>query len=205
MKRLTLVPLLGALALSACGSSGSPAGGSSRPDLPTGVEVRFPAAPVGALLSLQDDAGVSVYQLAVAQGKTSTDVDPTKWASQSANAQEVNALLPADYKGSVVSAVGAKVLLLHWVMWQDANQNGKQDAGEALDLMTHDRVAYASGAVKVELTTGNIHQVWNFKAGWSRAAHYVYLPTGSDTYERRLESNALQRYELHVPTPVTSQ
>ena len=46
---------------------------------------------------------------------------------------------------------------------------------------------------------------WNFAAGWSRAAHYVYLPEDRSTYQRSLSSDPVQRYELHEPTDITSQ
>lgn len=204
MKRPVLAALLGALTLSACASGGADVPqGSERPNLPTGVEVRFPAAPANAYLSLQNDAGQSVYQIGVEQGKTSAAVDPDKWAAQSAAAKDLSTLLPE--ASATIDPSGVKAVLLHWVMWQDANQNGKQDEGEALDLMTHDRVAYASAAVRVEVQGATMHELWKLKAGWSRAEHYVYLPKGKTVYERRFESNGLQRYELHLPTPVTSQ
>lgn len=202
MKRaLFLIP--GVVLLASCAQTASD-GGSARPNLPTGIEVRFPAAPANAYLSLLTEANESVYQVSVPAGSTAVAVDSTKWAAQSANAQAVGVFLPNQAVASV-STLDAKINLLHWVMWQDKNTDGKMEAGEALDLMTHDRVAYASQAVTVEFTMNQIHEVWKLTQGWGRAEHYVYLPLDASTYERRLSSNPLQRYELHVETPLTSQ
>lgn len=202
MKNLGLL-LLGALILSACGqSAGSPGTGSGRPELPTGIEVRFPAAPANAYLNLMTESGNSIYQLSVPEKATSIPVDSTKWVTQSANAVAIENYLPAN---ATAKPAETKVVFLHWMMWRDANQNGKMDAGEQLDLMTHDRVVYAAQAVTAEYTTNNIHQLWSFRAGWSRAGHYVYLPIGAAYFERRFESSLPERYELHVPTPESSQ
>ncbi|RJF72555.1 hypothetical protein D3875_14395 [Deinococcus cavernae] len=203
MKRF--VPLLlGALLLGAC--SQSPGGtGSGRPELSSGIEVRFPAAPSSAYLSLLTGSGESVYQVAVPAGATSVAVDGSKWGAQAANAESILEFLPAEALNVSVNAAGIKANFLHWVMWQDKNSDGKLTAGEALDLMTHDRVAYVSQDAEVKFSTPSMNQVWKLKQGWSRAEHYVYLPTGSATYQRRLESSGVQRYELHLPTPVTSQ
>ncbi|MFN4250911.1 hypothetical protein [Deinococcus sp.] len=206
MKRAMWIPavaLLGA-ALTACGASSSPTGG--RPPLPSGVEVRFPAAPAGAYLSLVTDGGESVYQLAVPTGKTAVDVDPLKWINQTDRAVDAATLIPAGASVTVAPAA-AKVLLLEWTMWQDRNANGTLDVGETLPLMTHDRVAYASAAVTADFRTPvpDMRQRWNLAQGWTRAEHYVYLPDGSRTYQRSLETAGLQRYTLHEPTPVTSQ
>lgn len=195
--------LLGLPLLAACGAA-NPGSGSGRPDLPTGIEVRFPAAPANAYLSLLTEEGKSIYQLSVPAGQTSIEVDSVHWQEQSAAAQPVEAFLPAGVSATV-TPVDAKVNLLHWSMWQDKNANGTRDDGETLDLMTHDRVAYASQAVKVDFTAASMHQVWNLAQGWSRAEHYVYLPTGSTTYQRQFSTNPVERYELHVTTPVTSQ
>jgi hypothetical protein len=207
MKRLSLLALLG-LILTACGG-GTPAGTGGRPALPTGVEVRHPPAPTGAsvYLNLLTEAGESVYQTAVTAASTRTEVNPAFWQSNSGLAQPVETLLPAGATNVKVSAPGTPVLLLHWLMWQDRNSNGTRDPDEALDLMTHDRAVYAVGAVTVSFTTAepNTAQRWQFAGGWGRAEHYVYLPQGSATYRRSLASQGLQRYELHVPTPVTSQ
>ncbi|GGS11410.1 hypothetical protein [Deinococcus sedimenti] len=198
--------LLGA-ALTACGAPSSPADPTGgRPPLPSGVEVRFPAAPANAYLSLVTAQGESVYQVAVPVGKTATDVDPLKWMTQSARAVDATTLIPAG-ASVTVQPVNAKVLLLEWLMWQDRNANGTLDVGEALPLMTHDRVAYASGPVTAEFTTvtPNMRQRWMLAQGWSRAEHYVYLPLGSATYQRSLSTATIQRYTLHEPTPLTSQ
>lgn len=124
----------------------------------------------------------------------------------------LTALLPAGASGVSNSEPAAQVLLLRWVKWQDSNSNGVRDAGEDLPLMSHDRAVYADTAVKLSFQTAtpNMKQSWTFAAGWSRAAHYVYLPEDSAvyqsaTYQRRLSSDPVQRYELHEPTPVTSQ
>lgn len=107
----------------------------------------------------------------------------------------------------VSSEPTAQVLLLHWVMWQDANSNGTREAGEELPLLSHDRAVYADKAVTLSFLTAtpNMKQTWTFAAGWSRAAHFVYLPEDSKTYQRTLSTDLLQRYELHEPTAITSQ
>ncbi len=207
MNRLSLIALTGlGLALSACGASSPAAPGSGRPPLPTGVEVRFPAAPAGAYLSLLTADGAGVYQLSVPAGRTSVEVDPGRWAAQSSRAVPVAQLIP-DGASNVSVPAGAKAVFLHWVMWQDRNANGTRDDGETLDLMTHDRVAYASQDLSVNFTTAtpDMRQTWTLTAGWSRAGHYVYLPRETPTYLRSLESEPLGRYTLHVETPVTSQ
>lgn len=208
MKHLTLLTLLG-LTLTACsgGGTGGPTGG--RPPLPTDVEVRHPAAPSGAsvYLNLLTDAGESVYQKAVTAGSTRTEVDPTAWKARSTLAQPIEALLPSGATNVSVSKTGVPVLFLHWVMWQDRDGNGQRSEAETLDLMSHDRAVYAAEAVSASFTTAapNMMQRWRFAPGWSRAEHYVYLPKGDTTYRRSLETAGLQRYELHVTTPVTSQ
>nr|WP_246581106.1 hypothetical protein [Deinococcus aestuarii] len=208
MMGLPLLALLAA-ALTACGSSSSSTGG--RPPLPSGVEVRHPAAPIGGTvyLNLLTESGESVFQQAVTAGATSTavNVNPASWQGPVSLAQPVESLLPAGAEGVQVSAPGTRVLFLRWLMWQDRNSSGTRDPGEALDLMTHDRVVYAAGAVNVSFTTAEpkMLQRWQLGQGWGRAEHFVYLPLGSDTYRRSLESQGLQRYELHVPTPITSQ
>lgn len=203
---LLLAPLMaGGLLVSCSQSSPGGSGGSSRPELPTGIEVRFPAQSADSYLSLLNGAGENVYQVSVPAGKTSVEVDSSKWAAQSAGAQDVLKFLPEGAGPAGLNAEGRKVNLLHWVMWQDRNSNGRLEEGEALDLMTHDRVAYASDDTEVKFSTPDMAQVWKLRKGWSRAEHYVYLPKGSTTYQRRLETAQVQRYELHVPTPVTSQ
>ncbi|MPY66669.1 hypothetical protein F8S09_08175 [Deinococcus sp. SDU3-2] len=205
MKRLLLLSLL---ALTACGAGpSSPTGG--RPELPTGVEVRHPAAPAGTTvyLNLLTESGESVYQQAVTAGATRTEVNPALWREQSGRARPIEDWLPEGADDLQVSAPGTPVLLLHWVMWQDRDGNGQRAAGETLDLMTHDRAVYAEKAVTVTFKTAapDMRQQWQFAAGWSRAEHYVYLPSGQSTYRRSLQTQGLGRYELHVPTPITSQ
>lgn len=198
--------LLGAV-LTACGSPASPADPTGgRPPLPSGVEVRFPAAPANAYLSLVTDQGESVYQLAVPVGATSTAVDALKWSAQSGGAVDIATLMPAG-ANVTVTTTGARALLLEWQMWQDRNMNGTLETGEALPLMTHDQVAYADVPVEVEFTTATprMRQRWSLAQGWSRAEHYVYLPDGTTTYQRSLSSAPIQRYTLHEPTPLTSQ
>lgn len=201
MKPLLLLTV-GAVLLASCSAANS---GGERPPLESGIEVRFPAAPTGAYLSLLTEGGESVYQVPVEAGKTSVSVDGTKWTAQSANAQPLPNFRPADAGPAGVSADGIKANFLHWVMWQDRNSDGKMNEGEALDLMTHDRVVYVSQNAEMKFSTPDTVQVWKFTQGWSRAEHYVYLPKGGSTYQRSLTSSGLQRYELHVPTPVTSQ
>ncbi|THF83634.1 hypothetical protein E7T09_21680 [Deinococcus sp. KSM4-11] len=211
MKRVLMVGMLGVLPLGlmACSaSSGAPNGG--RPPLPTGAEVRFPAAPGNAYLNLLTDAGESVYQISVPSGSTSAEVDPAKWAGATteAKAQPVASLLPAGVTGTpTISTPTAKVLLLHWLMWQDKNTNGTREAGEDLAVLSHDRVAYASAAVTVDFTTAtpDMHQTWTLSSGWSRAEHFVFLPENQTTYQRTLSSSTLNRTTLHLPTPETSQ
>lgn len=198
MKQI-LTLALGSVLLAACGQS---AVGSGRPELSSGIEVRFPAAPTGTYLSLLTEGGESVYQVPVAAGKTSLSVDGSKWAAQSAKALPLLDFLPV---AGITGLDGIKANFLHWMMWQDKNSDGKMNDGEALDLMTHDRVVYVSQPAEVKFSSPNMNQVWKFTQGWSRAEHYVYLPKGSSTYQRSLTSSGLQRYELHVTTPVTSQ
>lgn len=210
MKRPNLMVLGGlGLLLAACGVSSPAAPDGGRPPLPTGVEVRFPAAPANAYLSLLTDDGRSVYQLAVTAGATRAEVDPDVWQTrqQEDSAQDVTLLLPPNVVSNDLNAGDAQVLFLRWTMWQDRNANGKRDSGEALNLMTHDRVTYASQVISGTFRTSapDMRQTWKLAGGWSRAEHYVYLPRGSKTYTRSLESSTLQRYILHVETPITSQ
>lgn len=206
MKRLLTASALLALGLSACGQGSADTSVSGLPPLPTGVEVRFPAAPAGAYLSLMTDSGESVYQVPVTAGQTSVAPNPLQWRAASEQAVAAETLVPQGVTASL-SPSGVKALLLHWVMWQDKNSSGMLDSGETLDLMTHDRVAYASAAVRVtfQTTSPDMTQVWALREGWSRAEHEVYLPLGSKTYRRSLRSAEVQQYTLHVPTPLTSQ
>ncbi|CAM3699794.1 hypothetical protein [Deinococcus frigens] len=210
MKRLNLTVLSGlGLLLAACSAGNSAAPDGGRPPLPTGVEVRFPAAPTNAYLSLLTEDGTGVYQVSVPAGATSAEVDPARWQAEEKNAQDVSLLLPAGtVEGSLKGSIGdAMARFLRWTMWQDKNANGIRDDGETLDLMTHDRVAYASQPFTAifKTTPPDMQQSWKLAAGWSRAEHYVYLPRGSKTYIRSLETVKLQRYILHVETPITSQ
>ncbi|GAA4009858.1 hypothetical protein GCM10022631_22940 [Deinococcus rubellus] len=198
--------LLGAL-LSACGQSSPATGG--RPELPTDSEVRHPAAPKGTpvFLSLLTDANESLYQTSVAADATTTKVDPLALGNKyQGRTVPISAALPEDAVDVKVSDSAAKVLLLHWVMWQDRNSNGQLDDGENLPLLTHDRVVYADRAVSVtfQTLTPDMLQSWNFALGWSRAEHFVYQPLTTQTYRRSLTTNGLNRFELHQPTPITS-
>ena len=199
--------LLGAL-LSACGQSSNAATGG-RPDLPTDSEVRHPAAPKGApvFLNLLTDANESLYQVSVAADTTSTKVNPLALGDKyQGRTVPISAALPEDAADVKVSDSAARLLLLHWVMWQDKNSNGQLDGGESLPLLTHDRVVYADRAVNVtfQTLTPDMLQSWNFAAGWSRAEHFVYQPLGTQTFRRSLKTNGLNRFELHLPTPITS-
>lgn len=207
MSRLLWVMLV--VGLAACSQSAtSPTGG--RPDLPTGAEVRYPAAPGGTpvYLSLLSDAGESFYQVTAAAGSTATTVDPSLWRGREAGkTAAISALLPTGATNVVASEPSAQVLALRWVMWQDRNSDGVRQDSEVLPLLSHDRVVYADRPVTLRFTTAtpDMAQRWTFAAGWTRAAHLVYLPSGSGTYIRTLSSDPLQRYELHLLTPVTSQ
>ena len=199
--------LLGSV-LTACGASSAPIDGT-RPTLPTGAEVRHPAAAVGVAtyLSLANDAGASVYQIPVTPDSTVTEIDPALLSNkQTGNTVAIETLIPPTASGVTVSPAGAQVLRLHWVMWQDKNSDGQLSEGEALPLLTHDEVVYAGQAVSVSFQTidPKMAQTWQFSQGWNRAEHYVYLPKGGDTFQRSLTTNALQRYELHQLTPITS-
>jgi hypothetical protein len=216
VKRLLpmVLPLCSALLLAGCGGgSGSVAStpalpGGGAPALPTGAEVRHPAAPVGnpVYLSLMSDADESFYQVAVKAGDTVTAINPVKWRGKEVGKTvDVSTLIPAGAVQAPTSA--SQVLLLHWAMWQDANSNGARDAGETLPLLSHDRAVYSdkAGTATFRTATPNMDQNWNFTQGWSRAAHYVYLPEDSSAYQRSLASDPVQRYELHEPTDITSQ
>ena len=212
---LSALPICTALLLAGCGTSTSVSGvpsvpGGGAPALPSGAEVRHPAAPTGTpvFLTLLSDSGESFYQVAVEAGATSTEVDPARWRGKSVGkTAALTALLPARASGVSNSEPTAQVLLLRWAMWQDANSNGAREVGEDLPLMSSDRAVYTDKAVTLgfQTTAPNMQQTWNFAAGWSRAAHYVYLPDDSATYQRSLSSDPVQRYELHEPTPITSQ
>ena len=199
--------LLGSLLTACSAGTASPTG--TRPDLPTGAEVRHPAAPSGSpvYLSLLSDSGESFYQTSVAAGASSTTVDPSKWLGKEVGKTEtVSALVPESATNLKFSYASAQVLLLHWVIWQDKNSNGKLDDGESLPLLSHDRVVYAAEPVSVSFTTPSpkMNQTWTFAKGWSRAAHFVYLPQDTATYQRSLTTTLPQRFELHLPTPITS-
>ncbi len=148
MKRLSMKALLGGVlltsALVSCGQ-GSPApdlGGL--PPLATGITVRFDAAPADTYLTLSTEGGEVVYQKAVGEGARSFTPDLNDWRNLSSRAAPIK----------LSSGVTTEALLfLKWGMFQDKNKSGKPDDGEWLDRMTHDRVAYAEKAVKVEFDT----------------------------------------------------
>jgi hypothetical protein len=210
---LTVLPICAALLLAGCGAASPtdasvPAGG--RPSLPTGAEVRHPPAPAGnpVFLSLLSEAGDSYYQVAVTSSSVVTSINPAKWRGKEVGkTTESTTLVPTGATLAANSEPTAQVLLLSWVMWQDANSNGTREASEALPLMSHDRAVYTDKAVTVSFVTAtpNMKQTQSFTAGWSHAAHFVYLPQDSATYQRTLLSDTLQRYELHEPTAITSQ
>ncbi len=109
--------------------------------------------------------------------------------------------------GSVtVTPADVKTCYVYFVAYTDSNRNGLPESSE-VRYMTHDVLSYADKTVTLSFLTAapNMKQTWNFAAGWSRAAHYVYLPDDSATYLRSLNSDPVQRYELHEPTPFTSQ
>ncbi|MFC6592221.1 hypothetical protein ACFP81_09580 [Deinococcus lacus] len=75
-------PLLAAalaLVLAGCGNASVPSGG--RPALPSGIEVRHPAAPSNTYLSLVV-SGQSLYQQAVKAGSESTLIESTPGPSE---------------------------------------------------------------------------------------------------------------------------
>lgn len=204
MKRLSMKALLGGVvltsALVSCGQNGSAPDLGGLPPLPSGITVRFDAAPANTYLTLstdEDAASKVVYVRAVPTGATSYTPDLNDWKALSKDAQPLS--LPG---GQTTPAV----LFLKWGMFQDKNSNGKPDDGEWLDRMTHDRVAYAEKAFQAEFDSpGNMRQSWTIAAGWSRAEHYVYAPR-EDKYDyRRLSrSTAAWDFWLHTATPVTS-
>ncbi len=204
MRRAALLAL--GLLLAAC-SQGEPSGGG-RPDLPETSRVAFPAAPGGAsvYLSLLTDDGQTLYQRAVPAGATEVSVSPAQWLNVTPPTVPALTLVPDDAQDVRLSDPGARIALFHWTLWQDANADGRLQNGEALDLMTHDRVAYASAAFTLTFQdlTPDMQERWTLPQGWSRASHYVYLPKGSTTYRRSVDGVPTYDFTLHTPTPVTS-
>ncbi|MDO4245099.1 MAG: hypothetical protein Q4C89_03655 [Deinococcus sp.] len=201
MKRLSIKALLGGIvltsALVSCGQNGSAPDLGGLPPLATGITVRFDAAPANTYLTLSTEGGEVVYQKAVSEGAMSFAPDLNDWRSLSSRAA------PIKLNTGVTTE---PLLFLKWGMFQDKNTNGKPDEGEWLDRMTHDRVAYAEKAVKVEFDTETpaMHHVWTLNQGWTRAEHYVYRPLGSSTFQRLSRSTAAWDFWLHTATPVTS-
>lgn len=210
MKRL-LAALAALSLLGACGQSSAPT--QPRPSLPVGGLIEFPAAPADARLSLVDTSGAAVWTRAVPVGATSLPFDR----------RDLNTLTAAEvsageaFAGSAdltLSRPEARLRVLRLVMWRDANGNGALDPGEALNLSTHDRVVWASDALRVEYRTPsgtehpalgrNIAHRWEVQSGWQQLAHRVYLPLGSDTYRRSMNSVTEFRFVLREPTPERS-
>lgn len=201
MKRLSMKALLGGAvltsALVSCGQNSSAPDLGGLPPLATGITVRFDAAPADTYLTLSTEGGEVVYQKAVGEGARSFTPDLNDWRNLSSRAAPIK----------LSSGVTTEALLfLKWGMFQDRNKSGKPDDGEWLDRMTHDRVAYAEKAVKVEFDTEAppMHHLWTLNQGWSRAEHYVYRPLGSGTFQRLSRSTALWDFWLHPATPLTS-
>lgn len=192
---LTFVALGAALSSCASNSPGPDLGGL--PTLPSGIVVRFGPAPAKTYLTLQTEGGEVVYQKAVTEGATSFKPDLNDWKALSSRAEAV--ALPSGFNTE-------PLLFLKWGMFADVNSNGKPDEGEWLDRMTHDRVVYAEKALNTEFETEvpPVRQQWNFAAGWSRAAHYVYAPLSGTKFQRELRTNALWDFWLHPTTPITS-
>lgn len=210
MKRL-LVAVAALSLLGACGQSSAPT--QPRPSLPVGGLIEFPAAPAGARVSLLDTSGAVVWTRTVSAGATSLPFDR----------RDLNTLTAAEVPAGEVfagaadltlSRPGARLRVLRLVMWRDANGNGTFDPSEALNLDTHDRVVWASEAVRVEYRTpsGTDHPAlgrtiahrWEVQAGWQQLSHRVYLPLGSDTHRRSMNSSPEYRFVLREPTPERS-
>ena len=202
-----LVPVALGLLLAACAQGGTPSAGG-RPELPETSRVAFPAAPGGApvYLSLLTDDGQGLYQVPVPAGAGEVSVNPAIWQAITPPTVPARSVVPDDAQDVSLSNDNARLALFHWTLWQDVNGDGKLQDGEALPLMTHDRVAYASSAFTLSFQdlTPDMQERWSLPAGWSRAQHYVYLPKGSPTYRRSVEGTALYDFALHTPTPVTS-
>lgn len=209
VKGLALLALGGLLAACSMGGGGVPTGGG-RPDLPSVSRVSFPA-PLGGdrlYLRLQDENGTSVYQVGVPGSAREVSISPGGWLGKQGGLtlHPLSELLPTGAANVVQSNPSAQAALLEWVVWRDVNANGVLDPGEALDLMTHDRVLYASAPATLSFTTADpdMRQSWALTAGWSRAEHYVYLPDGQSQYLRSFQSTASYVFSLHAPTPDNS-
>ena len=198
-KLARFLTLLGA-ALVSCGQQKAAPDLGGLPPLDSGITVRFDAAPENTFLTLstgEDAASRVVYQRAVPAGARSFKPDLNDWKALLKNAAPIT--LPG---GQTTPAV----LFLKWGMYQDRNANGQPDAGEWLDRMTHDRVAYAEKAFQVEFDSpASVRQSWNIASGWSRAEHYVYAPLDDKyDYRRFSRSSPLWDFTLHVETPLSS-
>ena len=189
-------------ALMSCGQQANTPNLGGLPPLDTGITVRFDAAPDNTYLTLstdEDAASKVVYQKAVPTGARDFKPDLNDWKALSKDA--VALTLPG---GQTTPAV----LFLKWGMFQDKNSNGKPDAGEWLNRMTHDRVTYADKAFQAEFDgPEGMHQSWSIQSGWSRAEHYVYAPLeGNGKYDFRRFSRSTPAWDftLHVETPLSS-
>ena len=196
---LLALTVLGA-ALMSCGQQANTPNLGGLPPLDTGITVRFDAAPDNTYLTLstdEDAASKVVYQKAVPTGARDFKPDLNDWKALSKDA--VALTLPG---GQTTPAV----LFLKWGMFQDKNSNGKPDAGEWLNRMTHDRVTYADKAFQAEFDgPEGMHQSWSIQSGWSRAEHYVYAPLeGKDDFRRFSRSTTFWEFTLHVETPLSS-
>ncbi len=216
---ITLVALLTAAALTACGSGTSALGDRlpvTPPDPETGVPaaatdlVTFDPVPNGAptYLGLQDMDGRLRGVIPVAGGATQLKLDVTQLRGFAAGAVRVApaSLIPQGATMTDVTGADARVAVLSLVMFQDANKNSVLDDGELLPRMTHDRLIYTDKAFILSYRTASpeIQSRWNIEGGLTRAEHYVYLPKADDVYRRAMTSAPLAFY-LHVPTPLTSQ
>lgn len=201
MKKFPMQALLGGVlvtsALVSCAQQGAGPDLGGLPPLPSGITVRFDAAPANTYLTLSTEGGEVVYQKAVNEGAMSFTPDLNDWRSLSSRAAAIKLN---------TGVTTEPLLFLKWGMFQDKNKSGKPDEGEWLDRMTHDRVAYAEKAFRVEFDTETppMHHVWALSQGWSRAEHYVYRPLGSSTFQRLSRSTAAWDFWLHPATPVTS-
>lgn len=214
MKRLALLALCALLG--ACGSGTTANGG--RPDInpPTDTDaeadiVKFPAAPSGAPVYLAFvDAEQKVRgTLSIPASSTKASLNVSTLRSYFADVTRAKplSLVPEEARATAaVTGAAANVVVLSLVMYQDKNTNSVLDAGEALALRTHDLVVYSDAPFTLQYNTADpaMQHQWKIESGLTRAEHFVYRPKVDGIYRRSMTSSALL-FELHRPTPITSQ